>query len=73
MDIINSTRPAPFGAVAKTIATNIFGGLFNFVIAEVNAKRTRTALNDLSTRQLEDIGLTRGDIGMVSRPTQLLR
>ncbi len=73
MDIINTTRPAPFGAVVKTIASNIFGGMVSFVISEFKANRTHKALSDLSPRQLEDIGLTPGDIAQASRPTTFLR
>jgi len=73
MDIINSTRPAPFGAFAKTVVSNLFGGVVSYVVAELNVKRTRVALEGLSSRQLDDIGLTRGDIGQASRLTTLLR
>ncbi len=73
MDIINSTRPAPFGAVINTVITNVFGGAVSFVIAEYKASRTRKALENLSARQLADIGLNREDIGKASRPTLFLR
>lgn len=73
MDIINTTRPAPFGAVIYTVISNIFGGIVNFVVTEFKASRTRIALKNLSLRQLEDIGLTRADISQASRPTTFLR
>jgi len=73
MDIINTPRPAPFGAVINTVLTNIFGGAVSYVIAEYKANQTRIALQNLSLRQLEDIGLTRGDIAQASRPTTFLR
>ena len=47
------------------------GGFFSALIAAViswnDARVTRTALSRLSDRELEDIGLCRGDIDYVSR------
>ncbi len=73
MDIINTTRPATFGAATTTIVSNLFGGFANQMIAAYKANRTRKALSALTPRQLEDIGLTQSDIARVSRPTTLLR
>ncbi len=73
MDIINSTRPAPFAAVINTVVANIFGNTFSYVVAAYKAKRTRIALQNLSARQLQDIGLTRGDIPQASRQPIFLR
>lgn len=62
MFAVDTTRPAPFGAIttyrafyALSAATRAFAGW--------NAARTtRKALHKLSDRQLEDIGLCRGDV-----------
>ena len=32
-----------------------------------DARRTRTTLNQLSTRELDDIGLSRGDVDVIAR------
>lgn len=47
-------------------ATLSFGGLVDRVTAWNEARRTRNALSKLSTHELEDIGLTRGDIDRIS-------
>jgi len=36
--------------------------LFDSLIQKYRTQRTRAALNTLSDRQLDDIGLTRGDV-----------
>ncbi len=72
MDIINTTRPAPFGAVTITVVTNIVNNTSSAVIAAFKAHQTRVALSKLSTRQLLDIGLTQADITRASRNKTLL-
>lgn len=42
--------------------TNLFTRLFGAAMAWNDRRMTRNALNTLSTRELEDIGLSRGDI-----------
>lgn len=61
-----STRSAPFGAVS---VFHLFNGLDNAlgnVIAWNDARVTRKALNRLSDRELDDIGLSRADIAYVA-------
>lgn len=46
-------------------SAGVHGGLFNVfsrLVAWNEARRTRKVLSSLSDRELEDIGLTRGDI-----------
>lgn len=43
-------------------ATGLFATLIDAVSAWNDKRVTRNALNALSTRELEDIGLSRGDI-----------
>ncbi len=67
MAAVETTRPAPFGAITTYRAingvTNVFGVLSNWNDARV----TRKALNKLSDRELDDIGLCRGDIEFLGR------
>lgn len=61
MAVTDTTRPASAGYV--------FGGLsklVGFVAAWNDARQTRKALSQLSDRQLEDIGLHRGDIDRIN-------
>ena len=67
MAAIETSRPAPFGAIttyrAVNALTNVFGVLGNWNDARI----TRKALSKLSDRELDDIGLCRGDIEMLGR------
>lgn len=64
MSIIDTTRPV---AASTGVLGQIFANTFG-AFAEWNAERvTRAALNRLSDRELDDIGLCRGDIDQVSR------
>jgi len=47
--------------------TRLFHVLINAVVAWNDARLTRNALNSLTERELEDIGLTRGDIEHVAK------
>jgi len=47
--------------------TRFFHVLINAVVAWNDARLTRNALNSLTERELEDIGLTRGDIEHVAK------
>ena len=62
MAAIVTSRPAPFGA----ITTYHFFQFFSTVHATLrnwnDARVTRNALGKLSDRELDDIGLCRGDI-----------
>lgn len=55
-------RPA---AISMRSALTL-GGLVNRVSSWNEARRTRAALSKLSAHELEDIGLTRGDIDRIS-------
>ena len=67
MAAVETTRPAPYGAITTYRAVN---GLSNVVMAFQawnDARVTRKALNKLSDRELDDIGLCRGDITSIGR------
>ncbi len=67
MAAVEMTRPAPFGAITTYRTVN---GLSKFIAAMTSwndARVTRNALNKLSDRELDDIGLCRGDIDQMSR------
>ena len=46
--------------------SGLFGTLVSSVVAWNDARVTRNALSRLSDRELDDIGLTRGDIDSIS-------
>lgn len=48
---------------APSATTRLFGAVAHWN----DARRTREALSQLSSRELEDIGLTRGDIDAIAR------
>jgi uncharacterized protein YjiS (DUF1127 family) len=62
MSAFETTRPAPFGATSTyqviQFVTNTLASLKTWNDARV----TRKALSTLSDRELDDIGLCRGDI-----------
>ncbi|GGX49598.1 DUF1127 domain-containing protein [Tateyamaria omphalii] len=66
MAAFDTTRPA-YGAAP---VAGQFSGLFSKLVAQVaawnHARLTRNALNALTDRELEDIGLVRGDIDDVA-------
>ena len=67
MAAVETTRPAPYGAITTYRAVN---GLSNVIMAFQawnDARVTRKALNKLSDRELDDIGLCRGDITSIGR------
>jgi uncharacterized protein YjiS (DUF1127 family) len=67
MAAVETTRPAPFGAITTYRA---FNALSNAALAfQVwnDARVTRKALSKLSDRELDDIGLCRGDIEDIGR------
>lgn len=62
MSAFETTRPAPFGATATY---HFIQFVSNALVAVKNwndARVTRKALSSLSDRELDDIGLCRGDI-----------
>ncbi len=58
------TTTGSFGLVGRIGA--IFASVINAVEEWNDARVTRNALNGLSDRELEDIGLCRGDIDVVA-------
>jgi len=67
MAAIETTRPAPYGAVTTYRALNGISNVFGLLSAWNDARMTRNALNRLSDRELDDIGLCRGDIDLIGR------
>lgn len=66
MALATYTRPAPFGAIATHAVVTRFETVLNAITAWNNTRKTQKVLMALSNRQLEDIGLTRGDIVALS-------
>ena len=58
------TTTGSFGLVGRIGAT--FASVVNAVVEWNDARVTRNALNGLTDRELEDIGLSRGDIEIVA-------
>ncbi len=67
MAAIETSRPAPFGAITTYRAVNALSNVFGVLGAWNDARITRKALAKLSDRELDDIGLCRGDIEMLGR------
>jgi len=57
-----TTRPAPFGAISTFRFVQFIGTAVAGLAAWNDARVTRKALQGLSDRELEDIGLCRGDL-----------
>lgn len=62
MAAVETTRPAPFGAITTFRFVQFVGTAFASLAAWNEARMTRNALGKLSDRELDDIGLCRGDI-----------
>jgi uncharacterized protein YjiS (DUF1127 family) len=67
MAAVETTRPAPYGAITTYRAINALSNTFGAVQAWNDARVTRKALGKLSDRELDDIGLCRGDIDFIGR------
>lgn len=67
MAAVETTRPAPFGAITTYRAINALSNAAVAFQAWNDARVTRKALNKLSDRELDDIGLCRGDIELIGR------
>ena len=67
MAATETTRPAPFGAISTYRTVQFFGSIYDTVAGWNDARVTRKALSRLSDRELDDIGLCRGDIEMIGR------
>ncbi|MEO0938720.1 MAG: DUF1127 domain-containing protein [Pseudomonadota bacterium] len=66
MATFDITRTTYGSATFAGRVAEFFGGLSAALIAWNDARVTRKALNELSDRELEDIGLIRGDIDTVA-------
>ncbi len=66
MATLQTNRTAPFGAITTYRAIQAVSNVFAAAAAWNDARVTRTALGKLSDRELDDIGLCRGDIELIS-------
>ena len=64
---IDTTRPV--AGLSAGALSNVFARAFSAFADWNDSRITRKALSRLSERELEDIGLTRGDIDVVARRT----
>ena len=66
MAMIDTPRTAPFGAIstfrATTFLMNTVETVTSAIVAYIEHRRTVQALNELSPRMMEDIGITHADI-----------
>jgi uncharacterized protein YjiS (DUF1127 family) len=62
MAAYETTRSAPFGAIATFRVVQTVLSITDAVRTWNDARLTRAALDKLSDRELDDIGLCRGDI-----------
>ncbi|MCF8485827.1 MAG: DUF1127 domain-containing protein [Rhodobacteraceae bacterium] len=67
MAAYETSRPAPFGAISIFRAVQNISALLSTVANWNDARVTRKALSKLTDRELDDIGLCRGDIEMIGR------
>lgn len=67
MAAYDTSRQAPFGASSAHRILSIFGGAFTRLIQWNDNRMTRHALSRLSDRELDDIGLCRGDIARIGK------
>lgn len=67
MAAVETTRPAPYGAITTYRAINALSNAVMAFQAWNNARVTRNALAKLSDRELDDIGLCRGDLDFIGR------
>ena len=62
MAMIDTARPAPFGAITAYRATELFSNVVFKIRERIEAYRTAQALARLSPRMLDDIGITEADV-----------
>lgn len=67
MAAFETSRPAPFGAISIFRAVQGVSTMLDMVAGWNDARITRKALSRLTERELDDIGLCRGDIEMIGR------
>ncbi len=61
-----TTRPAPFGAISTYRLVNFVSEIAHRLASWNDARITRNALGKLTDRELDDIGLCRGDIDAIA-------
>ena len=62
MAIIDTPRAPAIGHLNTGVLGNFYSSTFGAVLAWYDRRATRNALSALSDRELEDIGLSRGEI-----------
>ena len=62
MAIFDTSRPAPTGAIATFKLVSAFDRVISAVLDWNTERKTVAVLNKLTDHDLEDIGLSRGDI-----------
>jgi uncharacterized protein YjiS (DUF1127 family) len=67
MATYETSRAAPFGAITVFRLVQAAGSAGVALQAWNSARITRKALSKLSNRELDDIGLSRGDIDLIGR------
>jgi uncharacterized protein YjiS (DUF1127 family) len=67
MATYETSRAAPFGAITVFRMVQAVGNAGTAVKLWNSARITRNALSKLSNRELDDIGLCRGDIDLIGR------
>ena len=67
MAAFETTRPAPLGAISIFRAVQFVSNALIAFSAWNDVRVTRNALAKLSDRELDDIGLCRGEIEMIGR------
>lgn len=67
MAAYESSRAAPFGAISIFRFVQFLSEISANLSAWNDARVTRNALGRLSDRELDDIGLCRGDLDQISR------
>ncbi len=67
MAAYETSRAAPFGAISIFRFVQSLSNVGSAFSAWNDARMTRNALGKLSDRELDDIGLCRGEIEMIGR------
>jgi uncharacterized protein YjiS (DUF1127 family) len=67
MAAYETSRTAPLGAISIFRAVQNISNVLTTVAMWNDARVTRKALSKLTDRELDDIGLCRGDIEMIGR------
>ena len=76
MAMIETAQTAPFGAITTYRATNLFFSAVetvkSWISSRIEARRTAAALESLSPKMLDDIGLTQADVVAIRTRANLL-